>query len=167
MVNSEHFARVVVKPFFDRGYTLFLVCHGAQPKFTVSEIVQDIHRAVRFVRVHAKDHCVDPNRLGIMGASSGGFLALSIGTGGINRQYDGPGAFVGAHGGPCPYEDPVVIHPPNSPLGHSDQMQSLHPGGANILMGDGAVRFYSDSHKLSTWAALVSRNGGEVIDEDY
>ena len=37
---------------------------------------------------------------------------LSIGSGGINRPYDGPGAFVCAHGGPCPYEDPVVIHPP-------------------------------------------------------
>ncbi|HEY7159263.1 MAG TPA: DUF1559 domain-containing protein [Gemmataceae bacterium] len=91
----------------------------------------------------------------------------SVGTGGINRDYDGPGAFVGAHGGPCPYEDPVVIHPPNSPLGHGDQMQSGHNGGANILMGDGSVRFYSDGHKLSTWAYLSSRNGGEPIDEDY
>ena len=92
---------------------------------------------------------------------------LSIGSGGTNRPYDGPGAFVGAHGGPCPYEDPVVIHPPNSPLGHSDQMQSMHPGGANILMGDGAVRFYTDNHRLSTWVALISRNGREVIGEDY
>jgi prepilin-type N-terminal cleavage/methylation domain-containing protein/prepilin-type processing-associated H-X9-DG protein len=91
----------------------------------------------------------------------------SIGTGGLNRAYDGPGAFVGAHGGPCPYEDPVVIHPPNSPLGHSDQMQSAHPDGANILMGDGSVRFYSDNHKLSTWVALISRNGEEVVSEDY
>jgi prepilin-type N-terminal cleavage/methylation domain-containing protein/prepilin-type processing-associated H-X9-DG protein len=91
----------------------------------------------------------------------------SIGTGGIGRPYDGPGAFVGAHGGPCPYEDPVVIHPPNSPLGHSDQMQSGHPGGANILMGDGSVHFYGDGHRLSTWAALISRNGEEVIGEDF
>jgi prepilin-type N-terminal cleavage/methylation domain-containing protein/prepilin-type processing-associated H-X9-DG protein len=91
----------------------------------------------------------------------------SIGSGGIGRPYDGPGAFVGAHGGPCPYEDPVVIHPPNSPLGHSDQMQSAHPGGVNLLMGDGSVRFYGDSHLLSTWVALISRNGEEVIGEDY
>jgi prepilin-type N-terminal cleavage/methylation domain-containing protein/prepilin-type processing-associated H-X9-DG protein len=92
---------------------------------------------------------------------------LSAGSGGINRPYDGPGAFVGAHGGPCPYEDPVVIHPPNSPYGHSDQMESMHPGGANILLGDGSVFFYSDDHMLSTWVALISRNGGELILEDY
>jgi acetyl esterase/lipase len=82
MVDSGFFGPVVFKPFLDRGYTLFLVSHGAQPKFTVSEIVPDIHRAVRFIRVHAKDNGVAPNRLGIMGASSGGFLALTIGTAG-------------------------------------------------------------------------------------
>jgi acetyl esterase/lipase len=82
MVDSGFFGPVVIKPFLDRGYTLFLVSHGAQPKFTVSEIVPDIHRAVRFIRVHAKDHGVDPKRLGIMGASSGGFLSLTIGTAG-------------------------------------------------------------------------------------
>lgn len=80
MVDSGFFGPVVFKPFLDRGYTLFLVSHGAQPKFTVVEIVADIHRAVRFIRVHARDYGVDPDRLGIMGASSGGFLALTIGT---------------------------------------------------------------------------------------
>ncbi|HEX4000125.1 MAG TPA: DUF1559 domain-containing protein [Pirellulales bacterium] len=91
----------------------------------------------------------------------------SVGSGGFNTNYDGPGAYVGAHGGPCPYEDPVVIHPPNSPYGHSDQMESMHPGGANILMGDGSVHFYADSHMLSTWVGLISRNGGEPINEQY
>ncbi len=90
-----------------------------------------------------------------------------VGTGGLNTPYDGPGAFVGAHGGPCPYEDPFVIHPPNSPLGHSDQMQSLHPRGVNILTGDGSVHFYADTHELSVWVALISRNGGEAFNEDF
>jgi len=79
MVDSGFFGPVIFKPFLDRGDTLFLVFHGAQPKFIVSEIVPDIHRAVRSIRVHAKDYGVDANRLGIMGASSGGFLALTIG----------------------------------------------------------------------------------------
>ena len=78
-----------------------------------------------------------------------------------------PARLLRAHGGPCPYEDPVVIHPPNSPLGHSDQMQSQHPGGANVLLGDASVHFYSDSHRLSTWAALISRNGNEVLGEVF
>jgi acetyl esterase/lipase len=70
----------VMKAFTDRGDTVFLVMHGSQPKFMLSEIVPDIHRAVRFIRVHAKEYGVDPNRLGISGASSGGHLSTTIGT---------------------------------------------------------------------------------------
>jgi acetyl esterase/lipase len=40
---------------------VFQVVHGSQPKFTLPEIVQDIHRAVRFIRAHAAEYGVDPN----------------------------------------------------------------------------------------------------------
>jgi acetyl esterase/lipase len=79
-VDAGSFVPDVLKPILDRGYTLFLVGHGSQPKFTVGEIVADIHRSVRFIRAHARDYGVDPDHLGIMGISSGGFLALTIGT---------------------------------------------------------------------------------------
>ncbi|MCI0387628.1 MAG: alpha/beta hydrolase [Acidobacteria bacterium] len=58
------------------GYTLFLVRHGGSPRYFIPEMVSDVCRAVRFVRLHAKDYGVDPNRIGISGASSGGHLAL-------------------------------------------------------------------------------------------
>jgi prepilin-type processing-associated H-X9-DG protein len=90
----------------------------------------------------------------------------SAGTGGIGVNYDYPGAILAAHSGPSLYEDPVVIHPPNSPLGHTDEMYSLHPGGANVLMGDGSVRFIKQSINLLTWQALSSRGVGEVISAD-
>ena len=64
-----------------RGYTVFAVCHGCMPKFEYKEIVADIHRAVRYVRHHAADWRVDPQRLGISGASAGGNLSLVIATG--------------------------------------------------------------------------------------
>ncbi len=71
--------------FTDRGQTVFQVVHGSQPRFTLPEIVQDIHRAVRFIRVHAADYGVDPNRLGIAGGSAGGHLSLMM------AAYGGPG----------------------------------------------------------------------------
>ena len=43
---------------------------------------------------------------------------------------------------------------------------SSHPGGANVLMGDGAVHFIKDSINLCIWRALATRNGGEVISGD-
>ena len=68
------------QPFLERGYTVFAVVHGSQPKFVVTEIVQDIHRAIRFVRHNAAKYGVDPNRFGLIGSSAGGHLSLTIGT---------------------------------------------------------------------------------------
>jgi prepilin-type N-terminal cleavage/methylation domain-containing protein/prepilin-type processing-associated H-X9-DG protein len=40
---------------------------------------------------------------------------------------------------------------------------SFHTNGANILFGDGSVRFVHSSIDIVTFAALVTRSGGEVI----
>lgn len=62
-----------------RGYTVFAVCHGSQPHFTVPEVIADIKRSVRYIRYHAREFGIDPNRIGITGASSGGHLSLMLG----------------------------------------------------------------------------------------
>jgi acetyl esterase/lipase len=69
-----------VAEFLKRGYVCFAVVHGSQPKFTIPEVLDDMHRAVRYIRHHAKDYNVDPDRLGICGASAGGHLSLMQGT---------------------------------------------------------------------------------------
>ncbi|MEQ1861005.1 MAG: alpha/beta hydrolase [Chthoniobacteraceae bacterium] len=67
-------------PYLDRGYTVFAVCHGCQPKFIIPEITQDIHRAVRFIRHNAAKWNVNADKLGITGGSAGGHLSLTMGT---------------------------------------------------------------------------------------
>ena len=68
--------------FLKRGYTVFAVVHGSQPKFTIPEILDDMHRAVRFIRGKAAQYKIDPNRIGVCGASAGGHLSLMQGTAG-------------------------------------------------------------------------------------
>ena len=68
----------LAKLYTDKGITVFYVVHGSQPKYTVTEIVGDIQRAVRFVRTNAATYGVDPNRLGITGGSAGGHLSLMV-----------------------------------------------------------------------------------------
>ncbi len=46
----------------------------------MSAIVSDVRRAVRFIRQHADEYGVDPNRIGVYGGSAGGQLALLLGT---------------------------------------------------------------------------------------
>ncbi len=41
--------------------------------------------------------------------------------------------------------------------------RSRHPGGVNVLLGDGSVRFVRDSVSLNVWQAVGSMNGGESI----
>jgi acetyl esterase/lipase len=69
-------------PFLGRGYTVFAVVHGSQPKFSIPEILGDMHRAVRFIRHHAKNYGIDPDRIGITGGSAGGHLSLMQGCAG-------------------------------------------------------------------------------------
>jgi prepilin-type N-terminal cleavage/methylation domain-containing protein/prepilin-type processing-associated H-X9-DG protein len=42
--------------------------------------------------------------------------------------------------------------------------RSRHPGGVNVLMGDGSGRFVSESIDRGAWRGLGSRNGGELVD---
>jgi acetyl esterase/lipase len=65
-----------------RGYTVFAVVHGSQPKFTIPECVDDMNRAIRYIRTHAKDFGIDANRIGVTGASAGGHLSLMLGCAG-------------------------------------------------------------------------------------
>ena len=44
--------------------------------------------------------------------------------------------------------------------------RSYHPGGVNALFGDGSVRFIKDSIAGSTWRALGTISGGEIIGAD-
>lgn len=83
--NHDNINPGLAKIFNDRGQTVFQVVHGSQPRFFLPEIIQDIHRSVRFIRTHAAEYGVDPNRLGISGGSAGGHLSLMMGS------YGGPG----------------------------------------------------------------------------
>jgi acetyl esterase/lipase len=64
------------KSAFGGGYTVFAVVHGSQPRFNMQDAMHDINRAVRFIRYHAKDYDIDPDRIGITGGSAGGHLSL-------------------------------------------------------------------------------------------
>jgi prepilin-type N-terminal cleavage/methylation domain-containing protein/prepilin-type processing-associated H-X9-DG protein len=44
--------------------------------------------------------------------------------------------------------------------------RSYHPGGVNVLLGDGSVRFVKDTVSGATWRALGTIAGGEVVGGD-
>ena len=62
--------------------------------------------------------------------------------------------------------------PPNSrscmfpPQRVSTTANSRHPGGVNVTLADGSVRFFKSTINLGVWRAVGTRNGGEVISSD-
>jgi len=58
-----------------RGFTVFAVRPGSLPKFTLSEMHHHIETAIRWIKAHHEDYGIDPDRLGLAGASAGGHLA--------------------------------------------------------------------------------------------
>jgi len=82
--NKEHWVQGLLKG----GYTLFVTRHGSAPRYFVPEMVEDIRRSVRFVRLNADRFHVDPKRLGITSGSSGGHLSLMVATTGDDGKAD-------------------------------------------------------------------------------
>lgn len=74
------------------------------------------------------------------------------------------GCFVGVHSGPDTHDHPqVIVHAPNNPFGHTDEMYSEHPHGCNVLFGDGSVRFMGEFMDPFLFVALSTRNGSEPV----
>jgi prepilin-type N-terminal cleavage/methylation domain-containing protein len=46
---------------------------------------------------------------------------------------------------------------------HKTARSKHGPGGVNVLLGDGVVRYVADTIQLTTWQALSTMNGNEVI----
>jgi len=84
----------------------------------------------------------------------------------VTDDCDCGGALVQGHSGPDLHDHPqVIIHQPNHPAQHPDQLESDHTGGCHGLLGDGSVRFFSQYMDGFTWASLCTRANGEVTGE--
>ena len=61
------------------GFVCFSINYRLAPKYPYPAAVLDSARAVRWVRAHAADYGVDPNRVAAWGGSAGGHLVLMLG----------------------------------------------------------------------------------------
>ena len=57
-------------------------------------------------------------------------------------------------------------HAPNDPDGGFEDFSSYHPGGINVVLGDGSAHFVPNSVSEEVFQALSTINGGEVASID-
>lgn len=74
--------RTLAQGFAQRGYVCFVLnyrlVNGTDHRFPAQ--LDDVQRAVRWIRANAVRYGVDPNRVGALGASAGGHLVALLGT---------------------------------------------------------------------------------------
>lgn len=73
----------------ERGFAVVNVGHRSLKEGTIfPSQVEDVKAAVRFLRKHAAEYHLDPERFAVMGISSGGHLSLMLGISNKFRQFD-------------------------------------------------------------------------------
>ena len=61
---------------------------------------------------------------------------------------------------------PGTLGTAGNKAGNNQALFSFHPGGINVLAGDGSVRFLKETVSVVVLRGLASLKGGEVISSD-
>lgn len=72
---NDHKDAQMYNIYCGKGYTVFAIRPGSITKYTGGEMNAHVKEGIRWVKGHAEEYGIDPERLGITGASAGGYLA--------------------------------------------------------------------------------------------
>jgi len=72
-----------------KGYVTATVEHRLSPEALYPAAVYDIKAAIRFLRAHAKEYNINPNKMAIAGSSAGGQLAALVGSTARVEKFEG------------------------------------------------------------------------------
>jgi acetyl esterase/lipase len=72
----DHTMAQLFNIFCSHGYTVFAVRPGSRTRYTGAEMVAHIKTGIRHIKQRSGEYGIDPERLGLTGASAGGHLAL-------------------------------------------------------------------------------------------
>lgn len=83
-----------IRDFAKQGYVAATINYRLANEAPFPAAIHDCKNAVRFLRAHAKDYNIDPDRIGAWGNSAGGHLALMLGMTDASAQMEGDGPFL-------------------------------------------------------------------------
>lgn len=128
MLAMDHEGKQVAEWLNGLGATAFVLKYRLGPRYHHPVEMEDGLRAMRFVRFHAADYGIAPDRIGIWGFSAGGHLASTVGThfDGGNSTANDPIDRVGSRPDFMVLAYPVI----------SFTTPYLHAGSMRNLLGD-------------------------------
>lgn len=89
MANDNRSSLEVFKQVVRHGITLVSIDYRLNSEAAYPAQIYDVKGAVRFIRAHAKEYSIDPNRIAVSGTSASAHLALLLATTNNNPAYEG------------------------------------------------------------------------------
>ena len=74
--------------FARAGYVVASIEYRTTNEASFPAQLIDVKSAIRYLRAHAREYCLDPDRIFVMGESAGGTMACLLGTTGDTDAYD-------------------------------------------------------------------------------
>lgn len=84
----DHFGDVDVPALREAGYAAIAVSYRLAPQYPFPAMIKDVKCAVRFLRAHAGEFNLDPQRIGVRGASAGGHIVALLATADESAGWD-------------------------------------------------------------------------------
>lgn len=75
--------------FAKEGYVTVTVSYRLQKEAKFPAAVQDVRCAIKWIKAHAKDYFIDPNKIAVIGGSAGGHLSMMAGYAADDPYFDG------------------------------------------------------------------------------
>ncbi len=80
-------------PLVRRGYFGVSIEYRLSGEAQFPAQIEDCKAAIRFLRAHAEEYKIDPDRIGVWGSSAGGHLVALLGTSGDVEELEGKGGW--------------------------------------------------------------------------
>jgi acetyl esterase/lipase len=84
---------LAIPELIQRGYLVVSINYRLAPEFKFPAQIEDTSCAIRYLRAHATELKLDPNRIGVWGGSAGGHLGALLGTMDAKAGFDTSGGW--------------------------------------------------------------------------
>jgi alpha-L-fucosidase 2 len=83
--DKQSYIKPIFEPLTQAGFTWLTINYRLAPAHRYPACVEDVERAIRWVKDHAKEYKVDPERIALVGESAGGHLVSMAGARGKGK----------------------------------------------------------------------------------
>jgi len=146
--------------FLNHGYAVASVEYRFSQEAIFPAQIQDCQAALRFLRAHAQEYGLDPERFGVWGGSAGGHLVALLGTAGGTKTFPPIGGNEDQSDrvqAVCDWFGPADLTTMPAPKTDSPAAPNAKPGPLAQLLG-GPVADHLDRAKAASPVTYVSKD---------